>query len=55
MPTPTLELIDTESSGKTYINPESAQIIIDIIAGLKQKTAIAEEQLNLMVLENTKK
>jgi len=38
--------------GKTYIDPKSAEVIIEMIAELKKKTAIAEEQLELLVLRN---
>lgn len=43
----------TESTGKTYIDPQMAQVIIDMIADLKQKTAMAEEQLLLLEVEAT--
>ena len=43
----------TESAVKTYIDPQGAQVIIDMIADLKQKTAMAEEQLLLLEVEAT--
>jgi len=43
----------SEEKPKTYIDPDTAEIIIEQIAALKERTARAEEQLNLLVLENT--
>ena len=39
-----------EHSGKTYIDPETAQIIIEHIAELRKKLIDAEEQLEIMEL-----
>lgn len=36
----------------TYSNPEMAQIIIEQITALKKRIARAEEQLNLLLLED---
>ena len=44
---------NTENLGATYFDPETAQIIIDHIADLKRKTALAEEQLLILRQENT--
>ena len=46
--TPTIENL-----GETYIDPETAQIIIDHIADLNRKAAVAEEQLLILRQENT--
>ena len=43
----------SEETPKTYIDPDTAEIIIEQIAALKERTARAEEQLNLLVLDNT--
>lgn len=48
MSEPALEIINTESADKAYIDPDSAQIIIEMIADLKRKTARAEEQLRML-------
>ena len=45
---PALEIINTEYTGKTYIDSKSAQVIIDMIADLKKKVANAEELLEMM-------
>ena len=45
---PVLEIINTESTGKTYIDPQSADIIIEMIAAMKKKVANAEELLKMM-------
>ena len=44
--------IDDSSLKKKYIDPQTAKIIIDEIAALKVKTAIAEEQLEQLILKN---
>ncbi len=36
---------------ETYNDPETAQIIVDHIADLKRKTALAEEQLLILRVE----
>jgi len=36
----------------TYSDPEMAQIIIEQITALKKRIALAEEQLNLLLLVN---
>ena len=38
---------------ETYIDPETALIIIEQLADLKRKTALAEEQLLILRQENT--
>ncbi len=38
---------------KTYIDPEMAEIIIEQIAALKERMELAEEQLKLLMVENT--
>ncbi len=38
----------TENLGEIYIDPVTAQIIIDHIADLKRKTVLAEEQLLIL-------
>ena len=43
----------TDHLRETYIDPETAQTIIDHIADLKRKTALAEEQLIILRQENT--
>lgn len=40
--------INTETTGKTYIDSHSAEVIIDMIADLKRKVADAEELLAMM-------
>ena len=45
---PVLEIINTGSTGKTYIDPQSADIIIEMIAAMKKKVANAEELLKMM-------
>ena len=44
-----LEIINIESAGKTYIDPQTAEIIIGMIDDLKKKVANAEELLESMV------
>ena len=46
-----LEIINTESSGKTYIDPQTAEVIIGMIDDLKKKVANAEELLESMECE----
>ena len=41
-----------EDNLMTYSDPEMAQIIIEQITALKNRIALAEEQLNLLRLEN---
>ena len=41
-----------EDNLMTYNDPEMAQIIIEQITALKKRIALAEEQLNLLRLEN---
>ena len=41
-----------ENTDKVYTDPETAQIIIEHIADLKRKTALAEEQLLILKQEN---
>ncbi len=43
-----IKAINTESTGKTYIDSHSAEVIIDMIADLKKKVANAEELLEIM-------
>ena len=38
----------TDNTGESYSDPETAKIIIDHIAELKRKTALAEEQLLIL-------
>ena len=38
---------------ETYIDPETAQIIIEHIADLKRKTVLAEEQLLILQVKAT--
>lgn len=45
---PVFEIINTESLSKTYVDPHSAEVIIEIIADLKKKVANAEELLKIM-------
>lgn len=45
---PVLEVINKESTGKTYIDPQSADVIIEMIAAMKKKVANAEELLKMM-------
>ena len=45
---PVLETINTESTGKTYIDPQSADVIIEMIAAMKKRVANAEELLKMM-------
>ncbi len=42
-----------ENLSKAYIDPVTAQIIIDHIAELKRKTSLAEEQLHILQVEVT--
>ena len=42
-----------ESLSKAYVDPVTAQIIIEQLADLKRKTAIAEEQLLILRVEAT--
>lgn len=51
--TKVVQIPNTENKQKIYSNPEMATIIIDQIAALKKRTALAEEQLNLLLLKNT--
>lgn len=48
----TVQLDVIEYPGATYVDPETAQIIIDQIKELKRKTAIAQEQLLILKHEN---
>ena len=43
-----LENINTESAGKTYIDPQTAEVVIGMIDDLKKKVANAEELLESM-------
>ena len=45
--------IPGEEKEIAYIDPDTAEIIIEQIAALKERIARAEEQLNLLVLEKT--
>ena len=42
-----------ENLRKAYVDPVTAQIIIEQLADLKRKTALAEEQLLILRQENT--
>ena len=42
-----------ENLSKAYVEPVLAQIIIEQLADLKRKTALAEEQLLILRQENT--
>ena len=42
-----------ENLSKAYIDPVTAQIIIEQLADLKRKTALAEEQLYILQVEVT--
>lgn len=53
MHSPDLNATDPFWIGKTYIDPKSAEVIINMITELKKRTAIAEEQLELLVLRNS--
>ena len=46
-----LEIINAESAGKTYIDPQTAEVIIGMIVDLKKKVANAEELLESMECE----
>ncbi|MBE9560928.1 MAG: hypothetical protein IMF15_09070 [Proteobacteria bacterium] len=46
-----LEIINTESTGKIYIDPQTAEVIIGMIDDLKKKVANAEELLESMECE----
>ena len=48
MSKPALEIINTESNRKAYIDPQSAEVIIEMIADMKRKVAHAEELLAMM-------
>jgi len=50
--TKVIQISDNEKE-KTYIDPEMAEIIIDQIAALKERMALAEEQLKLLMVEDT--
>ena len=47
-----VQMPNKEDNLMTYNDPEMAQIIIEQITALKQRIALAEEQLNLLRLEN---
>ena len=47
----TIQTPTIENLSGTYVDPETAQIIIDHIADLKHKTALAEEQLLILRVE----
>ena len=51
--TKVVQMQNTENKQKAYSNPEMAAIIIDQITALKKRTALAEEQLNLLLLKNS--
>jgi len=44
-----IQTLTTENMVKVYNDPETAQIIIKYIADLKRKTALAEEQLHILL------
>ena len=46
-----LKLTDSNDERLDYIDPDTASIIIDQIAALKERIARAEEQLKLLLLE----
>lgn len=47
-----IQIPTIENLSKTYIDPVTAQIIIEQLAVLKRKTALAEEQLLILRQEN---
>lgn len=47
MKKPVLE-INTESIGKNYIDPQSADVIIEMITAMKKRVANAEELLKML-------
>ena len=54
MSTPVLvQTSTTENLGETYFDPVTAQIIIEQLAELKRKTALAEEQLLILQVKAT--
>ena len=44
----TIQIPTIESLSKAYVDPVTAQIIIEQLADLKRKTALAEEQLLIL-------
>ncbi len=46
-----LQMPADEEKQEDYIDPHTAEIIIEQIAELKERIARAEEQLNLLLLE----
>lgn len=48
-----LQMSANEEKEIAYIDPDTAEIIIEQIVALKERIARAEEQLNLLVLEKT--
>ena len=43
----------TESSGKAYIDPESIEVVVQILDDLKRKVAETEDLLELMRSQQT--
>ncbi len=43
----------SDDKQNVYLDPDTAEIIIEQIAVLKERIARAEEQLNLLLLEKT--
>jgi uncharacterized protein YlzI (FlbEa/FlbD family) len=41
----------TENSGKAYIDPESIEVVVQILEDLKRKVSEAEDLLELMKLQ----
>ena len=48
-----VQLPTIETLSKAYVDPVIAQIIIEQLADLKRKTALAEEQLLILQIEVT--
>lgn len=55
MPSPKLNEVYTLRLETTYIDPQCADVIIDMIAQFKEKISVAEEQLELLVSTNKEK
>ena len=48
-----IQIPTIENLSKTYVDPVTAQIITEQLADLKRKTALAEEQLLILQVEDT--
>lgn len=51
--TKVVQMTNNENNKKDYIDPQTAEIIIDQIAALKQRIERAEEQLKLLLIEKS--